>query len=224
MKNPLPANATAEQIAAWRTENGIPATGDGYIASLPAEIKIEPHNKEMASFIANRMLAVNASPAVVHEGLKVMNEWQAQLIEKRVEADETLRASTEDALRAEWGNEYRANRNNVLSFLSATAPPEVADALLNARTPDGTPFVGTPAAVRWLASMAKLHNPFGTIVPGAGAGTGMGNVDSRINQINAMMSDQSSEYWKGPNAEKIQKEYRDLIDAQNRQKERGAAA
>jgi len=187
---------------------------------LPADVKVEGHNQAMAAALVERMHKVNAPPAAVQEGLRFVTDWQAQVIEKRLEADETLRGSTEEALRAEWGSEYKANRNNILSLIS-TAPEEVGEALLNSRMPDGTPFVGTPAAVKWLAHLARQINPFGAVIPGAGAGTPMGNVDGRIAEIEKFMHTNNSAYVKD---EKMQKEYRDLLDAQANLKQRGAAA
>lgn len=218
------ADARPEEIAAYRAAIGVPEKPEGYLepAALGG-VAIAEHNKPLAAFLAKELHGANAPPQLVAAGFQAMQKWQDGLIQARVDQDEALVQSTQDTLRNEWGNEYTANIRNINAML-AGAPAEVADAIYDARTPDGNPLVGVPGVVRYLAHMAKELNPIMTIIPGAGAGTALADAQTRIDQINALMRNPQSEYHKGPNAEKIQKEYRDLLDAQSRMKARSAAA
>jgi hypothetical protein len=221
VKAPLAKDATPEQLAQWRSDHGIPDKPEGYLEKLPQEIKLDGIDKEAVNSFAKSMHEANVSPDIVHKALAWQMQRQEQLIDARQNADKELQANTEDALRAEWGNEYRPNINNIHALLD-TAPAGVSEAMLNARLPDGTPLVGTPEMVKWLAGMAREMNPLSTIVPGTSGVTGLANVDSRITEIEGMMRDRSSNYWKGPQADKIQAEYRNLIDARDKMKSRAA--
>jgi len=223
LKSALPKDATPEQITEYRKANGIPDKPEGYLADLPKEIKIEDWNRDAVKAFTEAMHKVHASPEIVRAALAWQNANEDHQIDQRVAADQTLQRETEDALRAEWGNEYRSNINHIHSFLDATAPADVRDRLLDARTADGKPLVGTPEVVRWLAGLARARMPVGS-VKGAGAGGDVGaNVETRIGAIEKLIADSNSEYWKGAKASSMQQEYRDLVDARERVKARTAA-
>lgn len=223
VKAPLPANATPEQVAQYRKDNGIPEKPEGYLTDLPADVKIAPHNKDMATYIATRMHEVNAPPALVQQGLRLVNDWQEQLIEKRIDQDARLQVDTEEALRQEWGPEYRANVNNIKAWLG-TAPAEVSEGILHARTMNGDPLVSSPSVMRWLGALAREALPFGTIVPGASGSVSAAAGEARIAEIEAMMKPNHAQHKEYLSNEKIQKEYRDLIDARARNNARGGTA
>ncbi len=81
-----------------------------------------------------------------------------------------------------------------------------------------------PAFVRQLASLALELNPAATLVPTGTSDPGK-SVADRISELNKWMGAPkgSPEYLKYWRDEKVQAEYRDLIDAQNRMKSRSAA-
>lgn len=224
LKAALPKDATPEQITEYRKANGIPDKAEGYLADLPKEIKVEDWNRDAVKAFTEAMHKVNASPDVVRAALAWQHANEDQQIDQRVHADQSLQRETEDSLRAEWGPEYRTNLNHIHSFLDAAAPQDVRDRLLDARTPDGKPLVGTPEVVRWLSGLAREWLPVSSVKGIGGTGDVGANVDNRIAEITKMMGDSNSAYWKGAQADAIQKEYRDLIDAQNRVKARTQAA
>lgn len=219
LKTQLPKDATPEQLAAYRTERGIPEKPEGYLEKLPEGFKIQDYNKDLASFIATNLHTINAPPEMVHQGIKIMSEWQDKQIEARVAADNTLKTTTEDALRADWGNDYRANIGSIHALLGG-APEEVSEAILQARTPDGNPLVGTPQVVRWLAQVSREMNPVSTIIPSANGSTSLAAADTRIAEIEKYMRTDNAKYVKD---EKVQAEYRALIDARDTMKRRSAA-
>jgi hypothetical protein len=220
LKAPLPANATPEQIAEYRQANGIPEKPDGYFAKLPDGLVIGDADKPLFESFAKGLHDLNAPPQIAQYAVKWYNDFQEQQLGRVAEADNTHKTATEDALRAEWGNDYRANINHISSFLS-TAPEGVADLISNARGADGKAILNDPGTVKWLATLAREFNPVGTIVPGGG--NSMQGIESRETEITKLMGNPNSEYWKGPTAEKLQKEFRDLVDAEGKMKARGAA-
>lgn len=221
-KQSLPENATPEQLAAFRQEHGIPDKPEGYFEKLPDGVKLDDADKVHLAPYAKLMHDQNLSPAAAAQFLAVRQQELDGLVEARVAADGALKTQTEDALRAEWGNDYRANINSIHGMLNG-APKEVSDAILNARTPDGNPLVGTLEVTRWLAQLSRELNPFGTIVPSTGGALDGKGVDARIVEIEGMMRKLGGEYYKGPKADSLQKEYRDLIGARERMKARTAA-
>lgn len=167
---------------------------------------------------------LNLTPAQASELIAVRQAEQDRQVETRTAADETLRVKTEDSLRADWGNNYRAEINNIHGMLNG-APADVRNAFLQARTPDGNALVGTPEVVRWLAQLARTVNPYSAPVGGDGGSLDQKGVDARIGELEGWMGAKngSTEYKKYWGDEKAQTEYRNLIDAREQMKKRTAA-
>lgn len=218
LRSPLPQNATPEQIAAFRQQNGIPEKPEDYFEKLPEGLVIGDDDKPMFTSFAKGLHDLNVDPKVAQYAVKWYNDFQEQQLAKVSEADLTHKASTEDELRAEWGGDYRANINHINSFL-ASAPTGVADLVANSRGSDGKAILNDPNTVRWLATVAREMNPQGTIV--GGGENPLQGIESRKAEITQMMGNRSSAYWKGPTAEKIQAEYRSLVDSEMKLKARG---
>lgn len=218
LKAPLPDNATAEQLTAWRKDNGIPETAAAYLENLPQGLVIGDADKPLFEDFTKGLHALNADPKIAQYAVKWYNDFQEKTQTERIAQDETLKTSTEDELRAEWGNDYRTNINSIHGLLDG-APKEVSEAILNARQPDGTPLVGTSQVVRWLVQLAREVNPVHTIVPGSGANSGK-SIDDEIGTIEKRMREDRPGYNKD---EVQQQRYRELLDARSRINSRSAA-
>lgn len=222
----LPKDATPEQITAYRKDNGIPEKPEAYFEALPKEVAetlTDPVKELMTPYLA-ALHELNLTPAHAAKLIAVRQAEQDRQVELRAAADGQLRTKTEDALRADWGNNYRAEINNIHGMLNG-APAEVRQALLDARTPDGNALVGTPEAMRWLAQLARTVNPYSVPVGGDGGSLDGKGVDARIGEIEGWMgaqkgSDGYKRYYDNP---KVQTEYRTLIDAREAMKKRTAA-
>jgi hypothetical protein len=204
-----PEGASPEAIAAWRKEMGIPETPEGYLKSLPPGLVIGADDaKPVGEFltVAHRM---HAPPAVVAR----MIDWYYKNLEtihaEQHAKDAAAKAAIERALRSEWGSAYRRNLNLVAAYLD-TAPAGVKSTLLHGRGADGRLLVSTPEVVRWLLAMALEINPVATVVPGAESGAG---IQERKQAIEKMMREDRRAYDRDP---KIQQEYRELIEAEQR--------
>jgi len=218
---PLSDNPTPEEIAAYRAQHGIPEKPEGYLEKLPNGLVIGEGDKPIVDSFVDRLHKLNADPKLVHEAVSWYYDFQEQQVAERQTLDLSQKTEAEDALRAEWGQDYRTNINHINSFLS-TAPEGVADMITNARTGDGKALFNDQKFVGWIASLAREANPVGTIVP-AGPGSQSDNAVAEIARIEKLMGNKNSEYWKGAQAESLQKRYRDLIDFQSKQQARGAA-
>jgi hypothetical protein len=217
----LAADAKPEEVAAWRKENGIPEKPDGYLEAIGKDVIPEAADKEVIGKFLGKMHEANADP----KSVKAAVDWFYKNFEdvqvQQATNDAKLARETEEALRAEWGNvDFIRNRNIILGHLD-TAPSGVKDALLNARLADGRALMNDPNILRYFFSSAMEANPAATVVPGAGANAGKSIVE-RKGEIEKLMGNKGSEYWKGPNADRLQKEYRDLINAELAMKRKSA--
>lgn len=217
-----PENATPEELKAWRAEVGVPETPEGYLEKLPKDLIVGDDDKEMIDDYLKQMHAANASPDQVAANLKWYTDFHERQQTQQAENDRTFHDTSVEELRGEWGQEYRGNVNMVKNLL-ASAPEGVAENILAARLADGTLFGDNPNTLRWLAGLAREANPIHTVTGASGANA-MKSVEEEIGKLEGMMGNKRSEYWTGPNADKNQARYRDLVAARDSGKAKGRAA
>lgn len=205
LRSVLPENASAEELAAWRKEHGIPEKADGY------DLK-DVGVKEDAKPLVDKFLALahqtNQTPEQVKAGLKFIKELSQDQAASLREKDETMRMKYEDNLRNEWGEDFRRNINAIHGLLDSEAPPGFKEMLLDARLSDGTLIGNHPDMLKMLLNMALIKNPVATIVPNAA--NPQKGIDTRIEEIEKMMRTDRASYNKD---EKVQSEYRQLLEA-----------
>jgi hypothetical protein len=222
----LPKDATPEQITTYRKDNGIPENPEAYLDVLPPEVKetLDDTDREIITPYLTALQEANIPPAVASKLIALRQAEQDRQVEIRLAADETLRKQTEDALRGDWGNNYRAEINNIHNFLNAI-PEVVRENLFQARTPDGNPLFGTPETLRAFAQMARMVNDYSKPVGADGGALDQKGVDQRIAEIEGWMgkprgSDEGKRYW---GSEKVQAQLRELYTARENMKKRTAA-
>lgn len=207
----LPENATDEERAQWRADNGIPATPDEYDLTLPGGLAIGEADKEVIADFLKHAHGADMRPEQVKSSLAWYYETQERQAQEQAQADAAMFQATEEELRQEWGGDYRRNVN-LASTLLDNAPPGVKENLLGARLADGTALGNSPGVLRWLASLSRELNPLATVVPGSGA-TAAAAVETEIAALEARMGgDEATRkaYFKD---EKAQARYRELVSA-----------
>jgi hypothetical protein len=212
-RKPLGDDASDEEKAAYRKEQGIPDKPDGYYEALPDGLVIGDDDKPYVGKFLESMHGVDAPPKMVNAALDAYYANVQEQAEAQAALIEEQRRSGEDELAQEWGADKKRNINAVKSYL-ATLPADVSQALAGAmaQAPDGKhmlPIGNNPAVVKWLASLALEANPLSTVVPGAGANQASAIADE-IAAIEGRMRTDRSGYNKD---EKMQARYRELIDA-----------
>lgn len=218
---PYPAEGTEEEQAKWRESNGIPAEPKGYLESLPDGLVLGEEDAERAEAFAEAMFAHNARPEVVHEALgfhyKMLENQQAE----RMQKDDEQKNSLQEELIADMGlADYRRSVSSLVSW-AESLPDGAGETILNARGPDGTALLNDPAVARALMQVVRELNPVHTVVPGAGA-DGVQAIADEIADLEKMMGNKNSDYWKGPRSEQLQARYRELVDARNALEEKAA--
>ena len=94
---------------------------------------------------------------------------------------------------------------------------------MNGYLADRTPIRASPDAWKWLVQMEREINPAATVVPGATGDPGK-SVEGELIELKKEMANTNGPYWKGPEAEKKQARYRQLLDVHERLKQKSGAA
>lgn len=205
--SPFPEKGSDEEKAAWREQNGIPKSANEY--KYDNKNLTDDDKEFLASF--NEFAHQNNIPASqANSFLGYLLDLDKSESETMRQEDLRLKQEVEDKLRIEWGNDYRRNLN-VIHGLLDTAPTGVKDAILGGRSSDGIPLGSNPDVLRFFADLALQVNPVSTLVPTGGEPSK--GIQDRIDSIEKMMRENSREYFKD---EKIQEEYRTLLDARTR--------
>lgn len=213
LKTALKPDATAEEQAAWRADNGIPESPDKYELSLPDGLVIGDADKPMVDEFLATAHESNMHPSQVNKALGWYFAKQEEAREAQEARDADKRIACVDALREDFGPEYKKDVKIAMAVLDS-APPGIKDSFLAGRLADGTRLGDSPEVIRWLNTVSRELNPIGTVVPGSGTNAAQA-VESEINGLKKMMGDYESEYYKGPNAAKHQARYRELVAARD---------
>lgn len=221
-KRPLSDSPSEDELKTYRAENGIPDKPEGY--TLPDGLQIGEEDKPIIDEFKKFSHAKNRSADEVKDIVDWYYKAQTQAREQMLEADEAYRTQSDDALHATWGGEYRQNLTAMRSFVKTTSNDAFYNKLMSARLGDGTILGNNVEALTWLTQLAVERNPAATVVPG-GAGATIDSVNGRIAEINKMMSNDPpgarDAYFKD---DKLQAEYRNLIDARDKYAQMGKTA
>lgn len=214
LKSALPKDATPEQLAQWREENGIPADPKDYDLTLPDGLLIGEEDQPIVDEFVALAHSKNMTPDQVKDSIAWYMNLQEQQAEEQASADLAAKEQATTAVKEMWGSEYDINKN-LIKGLVAQAPDGAADLILSARLADGTPMMSHAPTLRWLADLARTVNPTATVVPGSGQNAAQA-IENELADIQKLMGDKQSDYWKGPKAEKMQERYRQLISVQQK--------
>jgi hypothetical protein len=213
----LPETATDEEKAAWRKEQGIPDKADGYAVELPDGLVLGKDDQPVVDLFKQFAHGRNYTPQQFNEALTWYYETQDALASQREDADAAFRLKSEDALRAEYGADYRRNMN-VLGSVRDSMPEDLAARLLAGRLADGTKIGNDPAFIRWMVSLGLELNPASTLVPATAANAGA-SIATELESIARLRVENPEKYWK--DNELLQRE-RELIAAQEKMRTRAA--
>ncbi len=214
VKFDLPDNATPEQIAQHRKDNGIPETPEGYEIKMDNGIVPSDADKPLISAYLKSAHAAGRTPAEVNRNLSDYFAIQQQALADQAKADVGFHDDSVAALTEEWGGQEQFTRNTtIIGNLMALAPQELHVPLLAARTPDGRRLGDLPLMNKFLHDLGRRINPAATLMPNSSNPTAA--MGARKTEIEGMMyinGQQNPGYWKN---EAIQKEYRDILDAES---------
>lgn len=220
LRTALPKDARPEEVARWRSENGIPAKPEEYKINMPAG---RQPPKEDDAFLKAFLTSAHGSNFTQGQVDAAVSSFYSEVDRQEQaigEAEKKAEMATEDQLRKEWGPDYRPNKAMAEALL-ARAPAGFRDRFMNGYLADHTPIRASAEAWKWLVQMEREINPAATVVPGASGDLGK-TIETELADLKKMMGNQNSEYWKGPKAQANQARYRDLLTAQEKLKARAA--
>mgnify|MGYP001569179510 FL=1 len=190
----LPEDATEDEKAEWRKENGIPDKPEDY--GIP---EVKGHqwsdvDKTIAGDFLKDLHAADTPKPQAEAALKWYAKFQTQQAEARADLDRQSQMEREDALRAEWGpQDFRPHIKLAKDtfqddeFIS----PDLRTALAGARTADGRRLILHPDFTRFLAERGlERRGPAGLI--GGEQGARMGG---RIDEIRKIMNTDLDRYY-----------------------------
>lgn len=216
---PLGDAPTDEELAAYRAAIGVPEKPEGYMEKLPDGLVVGDDDKPFVDVFLSEMHAANAPPGLTNAALKAYYGIVEEQAAAQAEAETAAKNESIEALREEWGTDYKRNTNIVRGYLE-TLPEPVAGAFREGRDANGLPLANNADVIRWLAAQAMEANPVATVVPGAGANQASAIADE-LAALRAEMGNRQGPYWKGPLAEKKQARFIELIEAEQKLKARG---
>ncbi len=226
---PPPDNATPEQLAAWRAEQGLPQSATAYVDGLQlgdGTVTGKAEKTLLASF-ADEALKGRWTADQYNRAVRWYFDMQDRLAAHRDQADAAFKHEASADLMREWGHDYATHRNAIAQFFDRSFPEDFREALLAARLPDGGVLANHPTFNRAILEVAKSINPSGAMLPNA-AGGGPSHMESRVAEIEGKYmraphgSDLWKSYWTGDSGARMQQEYRGLLAARE-QTRRGRA-
>lgn len=219
-------DATDEERATWRKEQGLPDKTEGYVSSLklPEGVVLGEADKPLVDSFAARALKGGMPTETFNEAVSWYYETQAQQAQQREIADNDLRIQSQQRLISEMGGDFKPNMNVLQSFWNehgggdVTGPAgksTIADTILTARTADGRILGDIPEVAAFYSKIGRELNPAATLLP-AGGSQDIKGLQTRKAEIEKTMyinGKQNPAYFGN---EAVQKEYREIIDAESK--------
>lgn len=212
---PIGKDSTPEEIAEYRKAHGIPDAPEGYELNLPEGIVLGDDDKPIADNFLKLAHEHNIPPAAVNAIIANHLQQRDKQIQEQAEFDYTTQLETEKELSSEnvWGRETKVNVNLINQMLSS-APPGVKENLEHARLPNGKLLGNDTDTLVYLATLAREVNPYATLT--GSRDDALPSIQAEMQQLEKLMGDHSSEYWKGPSAGAKQKRYLELVELKSK--------
>jgi hypothetical protein len=180
-----PDMADAEAVKAWRLEQGIPASPDEYELPQVAGVdmaKLDDATKENVAAIRTTFHEANLTKEQAVVVSKAMTDLAERTAAAEAQADARAATAVEDALRADWGSEYRTNIAMNVAFMEQTFG-KLTDGLLEARLPDGRRLVDVPEFSKSINAMARANGSDVIFDGDKGGGTSIAARRAEIEKI-----------------------------------------
>lgn len=212
------ADATPEDLKAYRTEIGVPLEAEGYLQNLPDGLVVGENDTELMLDYMGALHELNAPPEIAHKTIEWYNALEERMQDAQLENDTEDSRVTTDQLREDWGTDYRTNINLINSLLNSTFGEEASELLTNGRFADGRGFFNSPELMKGFAQLARLANPVAPLIPNDQ--TAVQGMHDEIAAIEARMGNDRAAYNKD---DKAQARLRELYDIRSKLDEANAA-
>ena len=152
---PLPSDATDEQVTSYRKAIGTPETVEDYEFVVPEGHEITDNDKAFQASAAEMFHGLNITSTQAKGLNEFWNELQGATLEAQVNEDKAFADETEAALKREWpGVEF--DRNKQFANLAASKVfGDSLDEVKNIETKDGRFILDHPSFVKMLAQYGR---------------------------------------------------------------------
>lgn len=199
-KQALQADATPEQVMAYRKANGIPETPEGYFQSLPEDVVLGEDDKATLGMFAEALHERNASPEIFQTVMQTAQKLIEANQQEAVDAQIALKEQSRHQLYQTWGPaDYKVNINAIGNWLQGM-PEELRARFEGAQLSDGNMLLNDSQFLMWAAQYIRENNPGLTIMPGGG-GDAIANLEGQLAENRKMMQT-PSEWFSKANSER----------------------
>ena len=205
-KKEVDANASPEELAAYRQEHGIPESPDGY--KLPEGHDWNEEDQRMFGKIFESMHGANATQEQINALASGYNELVQEIMSDRKQADREFIQQQEDILRARLGDDYRNKLNiyeRALEHPESPIPQAIREKLQGARYEDGSQIVNDAEFATWVIEMGLDTWGEGAMRTGEAA-----TIQTRVNEIQQIMRTDFDRYIR----EGLDREYSRILERQ----------
>lgn len=210
-KKELGADATPEQLAAWRKDNDIPEKFEDYDLKFESGLVISDTDKPKVDKILQVMHSKNVPTGTAKEVIATYFKEQQEDVKKLTEYQEQTTNECVLDLKKEWGAD-KFDRNIKMIKELYIGDDNLFNKINSAILPDGKSLASDKDMIRFLAAKAFHENPYASVSNGSGMATGH-SIEAEKIEIEALMGDRNSKYWKGSESAKLQDRYLELTRA-----------
>jgi hypothetical protein len=214
----LKPNATPEETAKWKADNGIPVKPEDYKITMPQGKEPPKEDDAFLATFRKSAHASNYSQAQFDSAVSMFYSEVERQVQTMGEAEKQAEVATDEKLRQEWGADYKLNKNMAEALL-ARAPQGFRDKFMNGYLNDRTPIKASTEAWKWLVQMEREINPAATVLPGQSGDLGK-SIEAELKSLREMQKTNPKEYWKESN----QTRERELLVAKEKLEKKAAAA
>ena len=207
-KRQISPDASADEVKAWREEQGLPTEAAGYEIPILLDGSyddLDDFGKASVDAFRDVFFESNLPPSVAAKIMETGNRVAEQQMQRQAEMDAHRQEEAENTLRSDWGADFRKNIALNAQFLEDRLGDSWVD-VVTARTPSGVRLADMPEFNRLVNQMARSDGgtvlETGVVMPGQ-------NVQSRIGEIEQIMTKDFARYKR----EGLDREYSQLLEA-----------
>lgn len=198
----------------------MPETPDKYTTTLSDGLVIGEADKPFVETWLKDMHGQHVPDAVVTKALNGYFKMQQAQQQKMMASIGAGKVATTEALQREYGPQLKILTAEVDSQGSAL-PNDLHHKMAQAILPDGTRLGDNVDYIRWRIADALEKNPMATVLPsGQGGAAGENALLEEQAKLKALMGNEKSAYWKGPQAKAMQARALEISEALARRAQR----
>lgn len=202
----LPANATEEQIKEYREKVGIPSAPSDY--KFPDGVKVKEEDKPLWDLFGKFAIDNHISQKDFAKLAPTYYAMEAAIREQGEKDFKEIVRTQDAAIKEMWGTDAETNMKANEAFLLNAGGEKLAKAILSATSADGEPLGNHPTVAKWLNEQARQAG-YADLMPYSNK-QAVDDLNTKIQNLEKLMGDHTSAYWKGEHAQAKQKEYLEL--------------